>query len=311
MRVMLLLRLGLGKNCLPLYEPPSLDTPAPIEYSLPLILRDRTTSCATHPARGKVVSAIKPLSRELHAGKRWRRYDGYSFTATDTICPLVVQEVARAMLSLPIAFIPQNDEFKLVALQGLVQGKNLLVTADGRWRSGYIPAHYRSYPFLLATNANNQQVLCVNEGSGLIVDGSNGEPFFEEGGNLTAAMSEILTFLTQIASNRQSTVQICAQLQQYQLLQPWPITVQTAAGPYNVEGLYRIDEPALNKLPAEDLLALRDSGALLTAYCQLLSMQHLPALTRALLHEQQLATKPMPKELDLDFLNDSGNINFG
>lgn len=310
-RVMLLLRLGPGKNCLPVWQARSLDTPAPIEYSLPLILRNQIKSCASPTVRGKVVSAIKPLSREFHAGKRWLRYDGYSFTAADTICPLVVQEVTRAMLSLPIAFIPQKDAFVLVALQGLVQGKNLLVTADGRWRSGYIPAHYRSHPFLLASSADNQQVLCVNEGSGLIVEGNDGEPFFEEGGNLTSAVSEILTFLTQIASNRQSTAQICAQLQQYQLLQPWPITVQAAAGPHNVEGLYRIDEPALNKLPADDLMALRDSGALLTAYCQLLSMQHLPALTRVLVHEQQLATKPMPKELDLDFLNDSGNINFG
>ena len=311
MRIMLLLRLGPGKNSLALCPVWTLDTPAPIEYSLPLILRDQKTSGASHSVRGKVVSAIKPLSREFHAGKRWLRYDGYSFTTADTICPLVVHEVTRAMLSLPIAFIPQNDAFALVALQGLEQGRNLLVTADGRWRSGYIPAQYRSHPFLLATSADNQQVLCVNEGSGLMVDGNDGEPFFEEGGNLTPAVSEILNFLTQIASNRQSTAQICAQLQQYQLLQAWPITVQAATGPHNVEGLYRIDEPALNNLQADDLKALRDSGALLTAYCQLLSMQHLPALTRVLIHEQQLATKPMPKELDLDFFNDSGNINFG
>lgn len=311
MRVMLLLRLGLGKNCLPLHQARTLDTPAPIEYSLPLILRDQTTSCAPPTVRGKVVSAIKPLSREFHAGKRWLRYAGYSFAAADTICPLVVQEVTRAMLSLPIAFIPQNDAFVLVALQGLEQHKNLLVTADGRWRSGYVPAHYRSYPFQLATSADNQQILCIDEDSGLLADGEQGEPFFDDAGNPTPAVSEIMTFLTQIASNRQPTTQICTQLQQYQLLQPWPITVQAAAGPHNVEGLYRIDEPALNKLPADDLMALRNSGALLTAYCQLLSMQHLPALTKVLVHEQQLATTPMPKALDLDFLNDSGNINFG
>jgi len=308
---MLLLRLGPGKNSLPPYQALTLDTPAPIEYSLPLILRAQTLSRALNTVRGKVVSAIKPLSREFHAGKRWLRYAGYPFAAADTICPLVVQEVTRAMLSLPIAFVPQNDAFVLVALQGLEQGKNLLVTADGRWRSGYVPAHYRSFPFQLATSADNQQVLCVDEDSGLIVDGTEGEPFFDDAGNPTAAVSEIMAFLTQIASNRLSTAQICTQLQQFQLLQPWPITVQASAGPHNVQGLYRIDEPALNKLPADDLMTLRDSGALLTAYCQLLSMQHLPALTKVLIHEQQLASKPMPKELDLDFLNDSGNINFG
>jgi SapC len=262
-------------------------------------------------ARGKFVPVITPLSRELHTNKRWLRYNGYSFTAADTICPLVVLEVTKAMLSLPIAFIPQKDVFALVALQGLEQGKNLLLTADGRWRTGYVPAQYRSYPFLLATSTDNQEILCVNEDSGLIVDGPGGEAFFDDTGSPTPAVSEIVTFLTQMASNRPVTAQICAQLQQYQLLQPWPINVMATAGPHNVEGLYRIDEPALNKLPADDLMILRNSGALLTAYCQLLSMQHLPALTKVLIHEEQVATKQMPKKLDLDFLNDSGNISFG
>jgi hypothetical protein len=261
--------------------------------------------------RGKFVPVITPLSRELHANKRWLRYNSYSFTAADTVCPLVVAEVTKAMLSLPIAFIRQDDAFTLVALQGLGQSKNLLVTADGRWRSGYVPAQYRSYPFLLATSADNQQILCINEDSGLIVDTKEGEPFFDDAGNPTPAVSEIITFLTQIASTRPATAQICTQLHQYQLLQPWPISVQATAGPLNLEGLYRIDEPALNKLPADDLIALRDSGALLTAYCQLLSMQHLPALTNVLIHEEKAASTPMPKEFDLDFLNDSGNISFG
>jgi len=83
-----------------------------------------------------------------------------------------------------------------------------------------------------------------------------------------------------------------------------------------VEGLFRIDEAALNQLPADAFMELRDSGALVLAYCQLLSMQHLPVLGQlAQLHaqaEQKAALPTTPGgELNLEYLNNSGTISFG
>jgi len=259
------------------------------------------------------------LTPSTHRGKRWKRYTDYRFAAADTLAPLVVQELAKACMSIPIAFVKAGESFLPVALQGLENGKNLFVAPDGRWLGAYVPAQYRSYPFALANAENGQHVLCIDESSPLIND-SEGEAFFDTEGKPTQAVQAVLDFLAQVNANREATRRICLALQQQALIQPWPIKLQGAGGEQSLEGLYRIDEAALNQLPAEALAKLRDEAGLTVAYCQLLSMQHLQTLGQlAQAHDQakakaQAANK-LPTnasgELDLEFLKSSGTISFG
>ena len=257
------------------------------------------------------------ITRERHGHQYWLKQSGHRFAAGDALCPLVAQELPQAMLSLPIGFIVEGDCFVPVAVQGLTPGKNLWVAADGRWLAAYIPAPYRGYPFRMASTEQGEQVLCIDEASGLLSE-SAGEPFFTEDGTPHQSVVEILNFFTQIEANRQLTRNICIVLQQYGLIQPWPITVQGEQGEQQVEGLFRIDERALNDLTAEDLAAVRDAGGLTVAYCQLLSMQHLATLgTLAQAHAEakkdQLAQEALAEkgELHLGFMNDSGTFSFG
>lgn len=256
---------------------------------------------------------IQVVSRERYASKCWQRYTSYSFAATDAVAALVVQELPRASMVMPVGFIAVEDGFMPVAVQGLQPGQNLYVATDGRWLGEYVPAAYRAYPFLLANTQDGQQVLCMNEDSGLLMD-TEGEAFFNEDGEPSQPVKDVLDFLTQVAGNRQLTQRICAELQKHGLIEPWPLKVHNEVGEQNVEGLHRIDEAALNRLPAEAFEALRQTGALPTIYCQLLSMQHLQKLGQ-LARAQASLTTSLPQtadgELDLEFLNDSGTISFG
>lgn len=258
------------------------------------------------------------LSRNLHAGKRWQRHSSYRFAAQDAVIPLVAQELPKAVMSLPVGFIAMGENFVPVAVQGLAPGQNLFVAPDGRWLGEYTPAAYRGYPFRLAYAENGQQVLCFDQDSGLIGDGPEGETFFNEDGSPTQGVTEVMNFLMQIQANRDATARSCALLQQHGLIQPWPLKVQEAGGERAVGGLFRVDEAALNALPAEALVALRDAGALVLAYCQLLSMQHLPKLgllAQAHAQARAKAAQPLPQtpagDLDLEFLNQGGTISFG
>ena len=253
------------------------------------------------------------LSRNLYAGKRWQRHSSYRFAAQDAVIPLVAQELPKAVMSLPVGFIAVGESFVPVAVQGLAPGQNLFVALDGRWLGDY-----RGYPFRLAYAENGQQVLCFDQDSGLIGDGPAGEPFFNEDGSPTQGVTEVMNFLMQIQANRDGTARSCALLQQHGLIQPWPLKVQEAGGERAVGGLFRVDEAALNALPAEALVALRDAGALVLAYCQLLSMQHLPKLgllAQAHAQTRAKAAQPLPQtptgDLDLEFLNQGGTISFG
>lgn len=260
------------------------------------------------------MSDIQAVSRERHADKRWQRYSSYSFAAADAVAPLVIQEMAKACATLPLGFIAADEGYLPVAVQGLVPGNNLLVTAQGQWLGGYVPAFYRAFPFRLANTTDNQQVLCVIESSGLVSD-TEGEAFFDETGEAAQSVKDVLNFLTQVEGNRPATQRACAALQKHKLITPWPIKLNTDAGTQTVDGLYTIDEAALNQLPADALLELRDASALIMAYCQILSTQHLQKLGTLLQQHasaQDTAALQTPSgELDLEFLNDGGTISFG
>lgn len=296
---------------------------------------------------------LQAITRETFQHKRFKPVTDYKFTAQETVAPLVVQELPKALLSLPIVFMPSADGFVLRALQGFEPGKNLLIAANGRWLGRYIPSAYRGYPFVLAELAGDsggKKVLCFDEDSGLLetstdVDGGIGgigpvgkdgnkgnkgtkgnkvgvakesEAFFKENGELGTTVAQTLNFLDQVDKNRLITQNICAVLQRHALLEPWPISVQIEAGTSKVQGLYRIKELALGQLSSHALVELRDTGALLAAYCQLLSMQQLSMLAEiaqahakvALMAKAQQPTPPPASDLNLDFMSKGSAINF-
>ena len=270
---------------------------------------------------------FQAVSHATHADKRWKRHQSYTFAAQDALSPLAAQELPRAALYLPIAFVAQREHFTPVAVLGLESGHNLWVAPDGRWLAGYTPAAYRVYPFALANLPDGQQVLAFNEDSGLMAEApDDGEPFFDADAKPAQVVQDILAFLSQVQANEGLTQSICKMLAEYGLLQPWHISVQSDNGERQVQGLYRIDEPALNELSAESLKTLQQAGALSVAYSQLLSMQHLPVLGQ-LAHAQRMASEAklqkaqiqpvvqsLPTapngELDLSFLNKNGTFSF-
>jgi hypothetical protein len=160
--------------------------------------------------------------------------------------------------------------------------------------------------------------LCFDEDSKLLTK-NEGEALFDAEGQPTPTTKNILGFLNHVEQNRKLTQLLCQSLADHNLLQAWPIKVQTEDGKQKtIQGLLRIDEEALNKLGSSALQALQRSGALAIAYMQLLSMQHLIGvanLARALAEQdknkgaQSLVNKSSG-ELDLEFLNGNGTFSF-
>jgi len=264
------------------------------------------------------MSNYQPISRERHARQRWQRHSGYSFAAQEAVIPLVAAELSKATMSLPIAFIVQGHSYVPAAVLSLLPGKDLFVAESGSWAGDYIPSAFRSYPFRLANTEDGQQVLCIDEDSGLITEGPEGEAFFNDDNTPAQAVLDILNFLKQVEQSRQRTTIACAALQKHNLIRPWSITLKTESGEQAINGLFQLDEAALNELSAEALLEIRNTGALPVAYCQMLSMQHLPLLgqmieahNKAASHAQSSLQQLAPNgELDLEFLNKSGTISF-
>jgi SapC protein len=250
------------------------------------------------------------LSRTEHENKSWARHSSYEFAAQQTLAVLVASELPKAIMHLPVAFTRVQDQFRPAAVLSFEENRNLFVTKEGKWIGGYIPAAFRAYPFALANTENDEKILCFDDANGLLVDGSEGEPFFDSEGNPSAPTKQILDFLQQVDADRQRTDAMCASLEKHGLIEAWPINVNTEAGEKKIEGLFRINEAALNSLPDEAFLDVRRSGALAMAYMQLISMSHLPLIGK--LYEAHAANEAALKNLGNEIFQmpQSEELNF-
>lgn len=252
------------------------------------------------------------LSRTEHENKSWARYSSLEFAAKQTLAVLVSSELPKAIMHLPVAFTRVQDQFHPVAVLSFEENRNLFVTKEGKWIGGYIPATFRSYPFALANTENNEKILCFEDSSGLLVDGAEGEPFFDSEGNPSAPTKQVLEFLQQVEADKQRTEAMCASLAKHDLIEAWPININTEAGEKKIEGLFRINENALNDLSDDAFLDVRHSGALAMSYMQLISMSHLPLIGK--LYEAHAANEAALKNLGNEIFqmpqDDELNFNF-
>ncbi len=250
---------------------------------------------------------LHAVSPERHGSLRWTKLKDYSFAANDLCCPLVAAELPSAMRYLPLAFAEIDGYLQPVSVQGFHDNTNLLVAGNGQWVARYVPALYRGLPFLLASS-DDSEILCINEDLVQINDQVTDEnfPFFEEDGNPSTSLKSFIDFHSQISQSRKATKNIVNLLVESNLITSWDINLQTESGKIEVHGLNKVNEQAMNELEATEFTALRDSGALLVAYCQLLSMQNITDLVNI----ARLKTSKSGDELFSIPDDELGNLNF-
>jgi hypothetical protein len=248
--------------------------------------------------------AYVPITRDTLAEKRWFRHTSMAFAKNDTVAPIFLNELPIAIQAMPVAFIKQGEGFVLVVVMGLMPGQNLCVTADGKWNSEYMPVTYRSSPFeLMAIQEwDGQQTLCIDENC--ITDGQ-GEPFFDENGEIAPAILDAFQLVQQFNSLRSLTKNICDLLAGHNLIKPWSLVLNDGITEQSVGGLYQVDEEAFNALSDEVFLEIRRSHALPLIYSQLLSMQKITVLGDRLRQETTLAAS-MEKSRSTDTFNFGG-----
>ena len=253
---------------------------------------------------------IVPITYQQFHDKRFKRVGEYAHAEDDLIAPVVLKEIPRVVMEMPVGFAPTKDGYLPVAVLSFGSPGNAFVSADGRWQGNYIPAHFRGYPFCLGKTNQLKKVLCIDDKSASIIWGGagagglgadDGEPFFLGDGSPSDWMGRVLHFLEALEVNRQQTQVACQLLASMGLFKPWSVKAQTPDGPKEqaLTGLFGIDPRALGAVNSQDLAKLRDQGALLLVYAHLLSAQHLVDLaTRAQTAQVAPAVAGLPIALD-------------
>lgn len=253
-----------------------------------------------------------PVSPSILAGKTWMFSKDFLFASKKILCALDLTEVSKAAVCMPLGFIKSGNSYQLVAINGVVKGQNLFVDKSGRWLADYIPLEYRLYPFLLAQDEKGNSVLCIDGDSGLISESSDNLPFFN-GNDLSDLLKTAMSSFSNMLSRRAQTSKIAQLLADHNLIKPWNLEVNPDKNSIKVDGLFCIDEAALAKLNGDQLIELRDTGALAVLYCQLLSMHQSQLINKLL--QRMNANNKFNTEQAGDFKiggfqDDSGTLSF-
>jgi hypothetical protein len=203
-----------------------------------------------------------------------------SFKYANNLNSVVVvgQEFLEAAKFYPVVFTKTKEEEIIpVALLGLRNNENLFVDADGKWKEGaYVPAFFRRYPFILASNVGQDGsfAVCVDsafEGFG----GKDGMALFDDKGDQTKEFKRVIEFLQTFQAQHGATVELVKSLKELDLFRDVSANITLPKGEkLGFAKLMMVDETKMMALGDEQALELFRKGYLSWIYAHLYSLSN-------------------------------------
>ncbi len=225
---------------------------------------------------------IVPLSKSHRVLLPDARLVPDAFHALNPI-PVSFTEFVPASRNYPLVFISGDEgkSFVAMAVVGLERERNLFVLWDKTWdRRSYVPAYVRRYPFCMTRitmdgKEQSERVVCVENGA----LGDAGDLLFDETGNATPAWEKVQKFVFEYETDLARTEQMCRQLADFGLLEPFTLQAQPTQGePFALTGMYRVAEAKVAELSPETLHTLVRNGVLARIHLHLASLDNFQAL---------------------------------
>lgn len=218
---------------------------------------------------------IVPLDSVKHKDLRINVDRNYSHVSDQNMIPLLAAEFLTASTNFPIVFVKQEEtgKFKSVGLLGLDAGENL-VFANNKVRSNYIPVNIRRYPFAAGGKSadESEMILCIDENSTLLNE-KEGIQIFDEDGSPSESTQQVTNLLIDILAKDAATDIFIAFLVDNDLLHPAEVTLKLGEeGDRKLNGLYKVDEEALNELSDDLALTLYKRKYFAAIYAHLASL---------------------------------------
>ena len=223
---------------------------------------------------------VVALDRVQHRTLRLaRRFTDLSPTASMNAVFVTAVEFPDICREYPIVYVRAGkdeatgeDMIAPMAVLGLAQNENLYLQAGGGWRTGYVPAYFRRYPFGMAQISPEQMAVCIDRAYPGFSE-TEGEPLFDDKGEPTALLTDIQRFVEGYETEIQRTRAFCAELQKAGLFQDMRFDATLPDGKtLGVDGFLAIDEKKLAELPDAKVLEWHRNGLLGLVHAQQISM---------------------------------------
>jgi hypothetical protein len=176
-------------------------------------------------------------------------------------------EFADTCREFPIVFVRAGkdaggkEQIAPIAVLGLVQEQNLYLSGE-RWRTTYMPAVLRSYPFCIGRVDAERFAVCLDMGwSG--VGSGEGMALFEGDGQPAPLLKEMQKHLETLEGEVQRTRVVCARLLELDLLRDMRFDATLPDGrKHSVDGFLTVDEAKMRELPDAVVVELHRNGIL-------------------------------------------------
>jgi hypothetical protein len=227
---------------------------------------------------------VVALSRERHKDWYIDPEQGYSFAAGSNSVYVAASEFVVAGRESPIVFARDAaGGLAPAVLLGLRANENLVVDADGRWLTGYIPAYVRRYPFILATSADgsDQLTVCIDEAYSGFNTAKEGQPIIAQGGEHGELLSNSVNFLRDFHQHTLITREFCDAVDKAGLLEPMQANVAMNSGEkFSLSGLHCVTRARLKALDATTVKQFLDKDYLELIYLHMHSLANLDRLVQ-------------------------------
>jgi len=229
-----------------------------------------------------IYESAVPISTSRHAKHSLEAGADYSFARNVNSLPLTAVEILPAAGEYPVVFAGDANAVMPAAILGMRDKENAFVDAQGKWLGKYIPAFARRYPFVFASQDQEQGqnfTVCIDESfPGLNTEG-RGQRLFDDEGKPTAYVDNVLKFLQQYQVEFQRTQQFCNRLKELDLFEPMQAQVDLGEqGRVALSGFMAVNRAKLRALSPEILSELAKNDSLELIYAQLHSMRHFVSL---------------------------------
>ena len=233
---------------------------------------------------------IIPISKENHAKWSYVGLSNYLHTKTDAIVPILIAEINRVIFTNPIVFIENHKTLGLYSLQSLLPNVNLMIDSEGKWINNYIPARYRSLPFVLASETNQKKsddkILCYIDELDCVsksFKNKKSTPIFDSKLELSEDMNRVFEFLKSIEQNETITKKALESIYNAEIIEDWALSLKLQDGEKKMTGLKKVNLEKLKSLSSDKLHDLNVTGGLDICFANIFSLNNLEKLKQILI----------------------------
>ncbi len=223
------------------------------------------------------------LNSVTHKSVKVAPVSNFKFAREMNSVIVVGQEFLEAAKFYPVVFTKTQDEQIMpVAVLGLRNNDNLFVDKEGVWKEGaYVPAFFRRYPYILASNVGEDGsfAVCIDSNYEGFGEEKEGMVLFDDDGNQTEEFKKVIAFLQNYQTQNQITRAMIKLLTEYELFKDVSANITLPEGEKLGFGrLMMVDEAAMLKLADDKILTLVRSGYLAWIYAHLYSLTNFRSL---------------------------------